>query len=99
MANGTLQAGPIIVDTRHRRASVNGRSIHLTAIEHRLLLTLIARCGRTLSLLYLYQKAWTGDPTNDSRTVAMHVSRLRVKLGRAAKLIKTVHGVGYRFEA
>ena len=98
MATPTLRVGPITVDTRHRRVLVNGRSILLTDIEYRLLATLIARRGRTLSLLHLYQQVWQGNPTKGSRTVAMHVSRLRAKLGRTAKLIKTVRGVGYRFE-
>ena len=98
MGNSTLHAGPITVDTRHRRVSVNGRSIHLTDVEYRLLVVLIREPGRTRSRVHLYRQVWKGNPTKDSRTVAMHISRLRGKLGRAAKLIKTVEGVGYRFE-
>ena len=99
MDDSTLQAGPITVDTRYRdRASVHGRSIDLTEIEHRLLVTLLRHRGLPLSRAWLHRNVWRRDLTNDSRTVAMHVSRLRVKLGRAGKLIQTVRGVGYRFD-
>ena len=91
-----ITAGPITVDTRYR-ASVHGRPIALTTIEHRLLVTLLRRRGRTLSRVWLHQNLWKGKPTDDTRTVDMTVSRLRAKLGRAASLIRTVHGVGYRF--
>ena len=98
MNNPTLRAGPIAVDTRHHRVLRNGRSIHLTDVEYRLLVALIREPGRTRSRVHLYRQVWKGNPTKDSRTVAMHISRLRVKLGPAAKLIKAVRGVGYRFE-
>ena len=71
----------------------------LTEMEHRLLVTLLRQRGRSLSRGWLYWKVWKGDPTDDTRTVDMHISRLRAKLGRAGRLIQTVHGVGYRFDA
>ena len=95
----TLHAGPITVTRRCRVSLVNGRSIHLTDVEYRLLVALIREPGRTRSRVHLYRNVWKGDPTDDTRTVDMAVSRLRVKLGRAGKLIKTVRGIGYRFEA
>ena len=95
MGNSTLHAGPITVDTRHRRVLANGRSIHLTDVEYRLLVALIREPGRTRSRVHLYRHVWNGDPTRDTRTVDMCISRLRAKLGRAAKLIQTVHGVGF----
>ena len=98
MNNPTLHAGPIAVDTRHRRVSVKGRSIHLTDVEYRLLVALIREPSRTRSRVHLYRHVWRDSHDVKTRTVDMHVSRVRAKLGRAAKLIKTVHGVGYRFE-
>ena len=98
MVYGTLHAGPITVDTRHRRVLVNGRSIHLTSIEYGLLVALVERRGQTQSRAQLYRFVWRGTPKAKTRTVDMHISRLRAKLGRAAKLIKAVLGVGYRFE-
>ena len=98
MNNPTLQAGPITIDSRHRRVSVNGRSIHLTSIEYGLLVALVEQPGLTQSREKLYRFVWRGTPKAKTRTVDMHMSRLRAKLGRAAKLIRTVLGVGYRFE-
>ncbi len=93
-----IAAGPITVDTLyHDRTSLHGRPVALTRIEHRLLVMLIKRRGRTLSRFYLYRNAWRGKPTDGTRTVDMTISRLRVKLDDAASLIQTVHGVGYRF--
>ena len=92
-----ITAGPITVETRPR-ASVHGRPITLTTIEHRLLVTLLTRRGRTVSRTQLYRDVWKRNPRHHTRTVDMHIARLRVKLGRAGKLIRTVHRVGYRFE-
>ncbi len=98
MEKSTLHAGPITVDARNcDRTSVHGRPIGLTRTEHRLLVALIERRGRTLSRSHLYQNVWKGDPVDGTRTVDMHISRLRVKLDDAASLIQTVRGVGYRF--
>ncbi len=94
-----ITAGPITVDTRDRdRTSVHGRPVALTTIEHRLLVTLLRRRGRTLSRTWLHQNVWKGNPTDDTRTVDMYIARLRAKLGGAARLIQTVRGVGYRFD-
>lgn len=94
-----MTAGPITVDTLFRyRTSVHGRPIGLTVIEHRLLVALVERRGRTLSRCHLYQNLWKGDPVHGTRTVDMTVSRLRAKLDDAASLIQTVRGVGYRFD-
>ncbi len=94
-----ITAGPITVDTLFRyRTSVQGRPIGLTVIEHRLLVALVERRGRTLSRSHLYQNVWKGDPVDGTRTIDMYISRLRAKLDDAASLIQTVRGVGYRFD-
>ena len=80
------------------RDFVYGRRVTLTTKERRLLIALVGRRGRPLSRVWLYRKVWRGNPTDDSRALDMHISRLRGKLGRAAHLIQTVRGVGYRFE-
>ena len=99
MGSSTLHAGPITVDARYRdRTSVHGQPVALTKIEHRLLVTLLRRRGRTLSRAWLHRNVWRGKPTDDTRTIDMYISRLRAKLGGAAFLIRTVPGVGYRFD-
>ncbi len=93
-----ITAGPIAVDTvYHDRTSVHGRPIALTRKEHHLLVALVERRGRTLSRPHLYGNIWNGNSEDDTRTVDMTISRLRVKLDDAASLIQTVRGVGYRF--
>ena len=94
-----ITAGPITVDTQNRnRTFVYGRPVALTMVEHRLLVTLLSRPARSLSRVWLHQHVWNVKPTDDTRTVDMTVSRLRAKLGGAARLIQTVRGVGYRFD-
>ena len=93
-----VTAGPIRIDTRDRDRTSVRRPVALTKIEHRLLVTLLRRRGRTLSRAWLHRNVWRGKPTDDTRTVDMTVSRLRAKLGGAAPLIQTVRGVGYRFD-
>ena len=72
---------------------VNGRTINLTRIENALLGALWQ--GIVLTRPMLLKAVWAADPTNVTRTVDMHMSRLRRKLGKTVK-IRTVHGVGYR---
>ena len=93
-----VAAGPVTVDRATRRASVSGEEIRLTALEHRLLVALVERQGRAQSRQRLYQEVWMANPNVQTRTVDMHVQRLRKKLGDSAKLIETVRGVGYRFK-
>ncbi len=93
-----ITAGPITVDTLFRyRTSVHGRPIGLTVIEHRLLVALVERRGRTLSRSHLYQNVWKGDPVDGTRRIDMYIPRLRAKLDDATSLIQTVRGAGYRF--
>ena len=92
-----ITAGPITVESQYR-TSAYGRPITLTPIEHRLLVRLLARRGHTVSRTQLYRDVWKGNPRYHTRTVDMHIARLRVKLGRAGTLIGTVRGVGYRFD-
>lgn len=99
VAERKVAVGPITVDRRSRQASVRGQLVRLTAIEHRLLVTLIDRRGRAQSRQQLYADVWKANPDVRTRTVDMHVQRLRRKLGECASLIETVRGVGYRFNA
>jgi two-component system phosphate regulon response regulator PhoB len=96
-AASVLIAGPLRIDPEAHRASVDGVDLILTATEFRLLLTLVERRGRVQSRSRLLQDVWNASPEIQSRTVDMHVQRLRQKLGPVADLIETVRGVGYRF--
>ncbi|HXF94864.1 MAG TPA: response regulator transcription factor [Gemmatimonadales bacterium] len=96
-AGGRLAAGPLTLDPQAHRVTVDGRDVELTATEFKLLRTLMERAGRVQSRSHLLQVVWQAQPDIQTRTVDMHVQRLRAKLGKAAGYIATVRGVGYRF--
>jgi two-component system phosphate regulon response regulator PhoB len=98
-AGSTLAAGPVSIDRSAHRATVDGEELDLTATEYKLLLTLIERRGRVQSRPQLLETVWEAHPEIQTRTVDMHVQRLRSKLGDAGKLIETVRGFGYRFKS
>jgi two-component system phosphate regulon response regulator PhoB len=95
----TLAAGPIAIDRSAHRATVEGQELNLTATEYKLLLTLVERRGRVQTRPQLLETVWEAQPDIQTRTVDMHVQRLRTKLGEAGKMIETVRGFGYRFKA
>ena len=92
-----IKAGGLTVDRSALTVSVGGKPVDLTPIEYRLLLTLLERRGRVQSRPHLLESVWQAQPDIQTRTVDMHVKRLRTKLGAAGKLIETVRGFGYRF--
>jgi two-component system phosphate regulon response regulator PhoB len=98
-AGSTIASGPVSIDRSAHRASVHGEELSLTATEYKLLLTLVERRGRVQSRPQLLEIVWEAQPDIQTRTVDMHVQRLRTKLGDAGKLIETVRGFGYRFKA
>ncbi len=88
----------LAIDATGHRVTVDGREVGITATEFRLLLTLARRRGRVQSRDRLLEEVWSRDHGEvDARTVDTHVRRLREKLGKAARFIDTVRGVGYRF--
>lgn len=92
-----VRVGPFSVDTGAARAEVGGRELDLTPTEYKLLLTLMERRGRVQSRRQLLEAVWEVTANIATRTVDMHVQRLRNKLGDEAEWIETVRGFGYRF--
>ena len=92
-----LRGGPITVDLDALRVTVDGEEVELTPTEYRLLVTLLERRGRVQSREQLLEAAWDIHVRIETRTVDMHVQRLRAKLGKAGAWIETVRGFGYRF--
>ena len=88
--------GPISVDLSSHRAYVEGKEVALTALEFRLLVTLMSRVGRVQSREQLLTDVWEMSSDLETRTVDTHVKRLREKLGGAREQLETVRGVGYR---
>lgn len=93
---GTLRAGPVVVDVEAHRVTIEGEEIQLTPTEFRLLVTLMKRRGRTQTRKALLESVWNTTADIETRTVDMHVGRLRSKLGKPARMIETVRGFGYR---
>ncbi|MFL5606826.1 MAG: response regulator [Gemmatimonadaceae bacterium] len=94
-----LTIGPLDIDTAAHVVRVSGEPVELTPTEFKLLLTLAERRGRVQARALLLQTVWDAAPDIQTRTVDMHVQRLRAKLGVAGDLIETVRGFGYRLRA
>jgi two-component system, OmpR family, phosphate regulon response regulator PhoB len=94
-----LRGGPVSVDVNAMRVAIDGDNIELTPTEYRLLVTLLERRGRVQSRQQLLEDAWDIHARIETRTVDMHVQRLRSKLGVAGRMIETVRGFGYRYRA
>jgi two-component system, OmpR family, phosphate regulon response regulator PhoB len=92
----TLKAGPISIDAGRHEVRVNGKQVHLTSLEFKLLQTLMQRRGRVQNRDRLLNEVWGYEAVIDTRTVDTHVRRLREKLGKAGDAIETVRGFGYR---
>lgn len=94
-----LKLGPIRIDRSEHKVTVGDEEIELTPTEFKLLLTLAERRGRVQSRSLLLETVWDAAPDIQTRTVDMHVQRLRGKLGVAGELIETVRGFGYRIRS
>jgi DNA-binding response OmpR family regulator len=92
----TLSVGPIDVDLAGHRARVDGKNITLTLTEFRLLTAILRARGRVLQRDQLIDSAMGSDAIVTDRTIDVHMTALRKKLGDARKYIQTVRGVGYR---
>ena len=90
--------GRLRLDSGGHRAWVDDQEAVLTALEFRLLTTLLTRRGRVQTRERLLQDVWGIEADVTTRTVDTHVKRLRQKLGGAGEYIETLRGVGYRFK-
>ena len=97
----TLEAQDIRIDVSAHRAFQDGRELQLTAKEFDLLRILIKEAGNVVSRQVIMQEVWGSDPAGSTKTLDMHISWLRRKLGDDAAYpyyISTVRGMGFRFE-
>src|SRR5947207_11576965 len=95
-----LRGGPVELDVGTHEARVDGEPLSLPPKEFELLETLLRRKGRLLTRDFLIEEVWGADYYGDTRTLDVHVKRLRQKIERdphqPAHLL-TVRGLGYRF--
>jgi two-component system phosphate regulon response regulator PhoB len=92
-----LQNGELEIDVSSHRVWVRGEEVRLTALEFRLLSTMLSRAGRVQTRDTLLSDVWGMHAGLTTRTVDTHVTRLRKKLGEVGNYIETLRGVGYRF--
>ncbi|HET7274708.1 MAG TPA: response regulator transcription factor [Longimicrobiaceae bacterium] len=92
-----LRVGPVTVDLGAARAHADKQELDLTPTEFRLLQILVERRGRVQSRRQLLESVWEVTADIATRTVDMHVQRLRNKMGDAGAWIETIRGFGYRF--
>jgi len=95
-ARRRFTVGPLRVDVDGHYVFVEGKEVHVSATEMRLLVCLLEHWGRVRLRENLLEEVWGYKPSIPTRTVDTHVKRLRDKLGPAGELIETVRGTGYR---
>ncbi|MBL4875082.1 MAG: response regulator transcription factor [Cohaesibacteraceae bacterium] len=97
LASNEIECGPVRVDTRAGKATVDGRLIKLTSHEYRLLAYLMMHQGRVISRTELVEHLYDQDFDRDSNTIEVFVGRLRKKLD--VNIISTIRGLGYSVNA
>jgi two-component system response regulator RegX3 len=101
LAPATLEAGPVRMDVERHIVSVSGMSVQLPLKEFELLEVLLRNAGRVLTRMQLIDRVWGADYVGDTKTLDVHVKRLRAKIEptpSAPRYIITVRGLGYKFE-
>jgi two-component system, OmpR family, phosphate regulon response regulator PhoB len=93
---GVVRVGPIELDPITHDVRIQGAPTQLRPLEYKLLQLLVSDPGRVFSREELLEQVWEMRGDINTRTVDVHVRRLRVSLGPAADVIETVHGFGYR---
>jgi two-component system, OmpR family, response regulator RegX3 len=101
LLSSTLEAGPVRMDVDRHVVTVNGRAVQLPLKEFDLLELLLRNAGRVLTRGQLIDRVWGADYVGDTKTLDVHVKRLRAKIepdpGSPRHLV-TVRGLGYKFE-
>ena len=93
-----LSAGGIVIDKAAHLATVDGNPMELSFKEFELLTYFLENEGRALSREKILNSVWNYDYFGDARTIDTHVKKLRSKMGDKGEYIKTVWGMGYKFE-
>ena len=102
LATSVLEAGPVRMDVDRHVVSVDGSSVSLPLKEFELLEFLLRNAGRVLTRGQLIDRIWGSDYVGDTKTLDVHVKRLRAKVEpnpAEPKHLLTVRGLGYKFEA
>ena len=95
---GKLEEGGIVVDRTAHRVTIDGGEIDLSVKEFELLTYFMINRGVALSREKILNNVWNYDYFGDARTIDTHVKKLRSKMGAKGDFIKTIWGMGYKFE-
>ncbi|MDD5901353.1 MAG: response regulator transcription factor [Lachnospiraceae bacterium] len=98
VATETTEIGGIVLDKSAHQVLVDGRPIELSVKEFELLAYFIDNKGVALSRERILNNVWNYDYFGDARTIDTHVKKLRSKMGEKGDYIKTIWGMGYKFE-
>jgi len=98
VATETTEIGGIVLDKSAHQVSVDGQPIDLSVKEFELLAYFIDNKGVALSRERILNNVWNYDYFGDARTIDTHVKKLRSKMGQKGDYIKTIWGMGYKFE-
>jgi len=99
--DGILEAGPVRMDVERHKVSIGGSDIAFPLKEFELLEFLVRNSGRVLTRSQLIDRVWGSDYFGDTKTLDVHVKRLRAKIEADPAnpvFIQTVRGLGYKFE-
>jgi DNA-binding response OmpR family regulator len=96
---GAIEIGELAIDPEGRGVTVRGEAVDLTKVEFDLLVALARRPGAAITRAWLVENVLDPERDGTERTLDVHVSRLRKKLGTAGGRVATVWGVGYKLEA
>jgi two-component system response regulator RegX3 len=101
LAPPTLEAGPVRMDVERHVVTVSSREVPLPLKEFELLEVLLRNAGRVLTRMQLIDRVWGADYVGDTKTLDVHIKRLRAKIEpvpSTPRFIITVRGLGYKFE-
>ena len=93
-----IEAGGIVMDKSAHTVTVDGNAVDLSVKEYDLLQHFLENQGKALSRESILTSVWNYDYFGDARTIDTHVKKLRAKLGEKGDYIKTIWGMGYKFE-
>ncbi len=94
-----FESGGIVLDTSAHSCTVDGKALELSFKEFELLQYFMENTGIALSREKILNNVWNYDYFGDARTIDTHVKKLRAKMGDKGDMIKTIWGMGYKFEA
>jgi two-component system response regulator RegX3 len=100
-ASSVMESGPVRMDTGRHVVTVRGEQVQLPLKEFELLEVLLRNAGRVLTRMQLIDRVWGADYVGDTKTLDVHIKRLRAKIEKdpgSPRHILTVRGLGYKFE-